>query len=283
MIPVIILCGGKGIRIREIAEDLPKALIEIGDMPILYHIMRHYIKHGFSGFVLTLGHKGFAIKQFFRDLELRYKDATFYLGMHPYDVIEREKYQISLFPDFNYSFKVTCMETGENAETLSRFKQAIDFFKHLEDIPLLEKDFPRIMLTYGDGIANIDLNALVAYHDSTKRISTITVVHPPGHFGRVLLNRQEPEDLDQPEMVLDFTEKPISNDWINGGFMVFETKRLQPYLEDVKDTDALERVLLPKLAKDGELAAYRHTGYWQHLDTPKDYQQLQQDHKDGKF
>lgn len=268
MIPVIILCGGKGTRIREFTNDIPKALIEIGKYPLLYHIMRHYGKYGFGTFYLTLGYQGYKIKEWFRTFQDRYHDMSY----QPHDSHVLHAPEIDEF-----EFRAYCIETGLETQTGGRLKAALALFKKME----IGNNHQRVMVTYGDGISDIDLGALLKYHEQAETIGTITVVHPQNQFGRVFLHGRDKKDI---LYVSEFAEKPPDLvNWINGGFMVFDVERLKDFNYKTVGDQPLETSLLPALTQSGELAAYCHNGYWQSLDTFKDYQTLCLDHAEGKF
>jgi glucose-1-phosphate cytidylyltransferase len=215
--PVVILCGGRGTRLREHTQTIPKPLVEIGGRPILWHVIRIYAHQGFSRFVLCLGHKGELIEQFVRDDGL------------PEDIA------------------VECVQTGEDTPTGGRIARVAD---RVGD--------GRFCATYADGVADIDLGGLVDFHAGHGALATMTVVRPELQFGVARLNGEG--------VVEGFEEKPQFDGWINGGFFVFEPGAL----DYIQDDSILEREPLESLAKDGQLRAYRHTGFWDCLDTYKD-------------
>jgi glucose-1-phosphate cytidylyltransferase len=215
--PVVILCGGRGTRLREHTQTIPKPLVEIGGRPILWHVIRIYAGQGFSRFVLCLGHKGGLIEEFVRNDGL---------------------------PD---GLAIECVETGEETPTGGRIARVRD---RIED--------GRFCATYADGVADIDLHALLEFHDEHGALATMTVVQPELQFGVARMNGRD--------VVEGFEEKPRFDGWINGGFFVFEPGAL-----DYMDEDStLERAPLERLANDGQLRAYRHTGFWDCMDTYKD-------------
>ena len=215
--PVVILCGGRGTRLREHTQTIPKPLVEIGGRPILWHVIRIYAAQGFHRFVLCLGHKGELIEQFVQDDGL------------PEDI------------------SVECVQTGEDTPTGGRIARVGDRVRG-----------GRFCATYADGVADIDLHALVDFHAGHGGLATMTVVQPELQFGVAR--------LDGDGVVKGFEEKPQFDGWINGGFFVFEPGAL----EYIGDDDVLEREPLEKLAAEGRLRAYRHTGFWDCLDTYKD-------------
>lgn len=244
---VVILCGGMGTRIRDVADDIPKPMIPIGDRPILWHIMKRYASFGFRRFILCLGYKGWTIKRFFLDYHLAGTDVTVDLG-RPAAV------RIHDHPDAD-DWIVTLAETGLDTMTAGRIK-AVERYIDGDDF----------LVTYGDGVSDVDLHSLVAFHRSHGRIGTVTAVHAPGRFGEM--------DLDG-SLVTQFAEKPpVSPGWINGGFFVFK----RAFLHRLSDDPGLilERDPLRQLAADGELAAFEHQGFWQCMDNSRDYQFLNQ-------
>ncbi|HWG44320.1 MAG TPA: glucose-1-phosphate cytidylyltransferase [Gemmataceae bacterium] len=249
---VVILCGGQGTRIRDVADDIPKPMIPIGNRPILWHIMKGYAQHGCTDFILCLGYKSWTIKRFFLDYHLT--DADFSIGMGGTPSIEIHG---SGHLD---NWKVTLVETGAQAMTGCRLKRVE---KYLTDDTFL--------LTYGDGVADVDIGRQLAFHAEHGRIGTVTAVRPPGRFGEI--------DLNGPQ-VNEFNEKPLaSRGWINGGFFVFQ----RAFLERLTDDDSLilEQEPLGRLARDGEMMAYRHNGFWHPMDNSRDYHYLNKLWTDG--
>ena len=241
---VVILCGGLGTRLRGETEFRPKPMVEIGERPILWHIMKIYAHHGFREFVLCLGYKGEQIKQYFLNYEAMTRDVTIRLGATP---------QVVLHGAPAEPWTVTLVDTGAGAMTGARVKRAERYV-----------DGETFMLTYGDGVADIDLGKLVAFHRGHGRVGTVTGVRPPSRFGELVASGTR---------VAEFSEKPsISAGYINGGFFVFN-RRMFEYLS-ADDGCVLERDPLERLAKDGQLEMYPHEGYWQCMDTPRDLQHL---------
>jgi glucose-1-phosphate cytidylyltransferase len=235
----LILCGGKGTRLSAHAEAMPKALVEVGPKPILWHIMKIYEAQGFNDFVLCLGFKGAAIKEYF----LSHGGAAGGDKEHDSEAADAHK----IGADFPDRFLITFADTGLDTPTGGRVKRASS---HL--------DGGTFMVTYGDGVADIDIKALLAFHKKQGTIGTVTVVKPPSQFGEVVIGTGE--------RVTEFREKPISDKWVNGGFFVFEPA----FLSYLGESDVLERTPLERLAADGQLSAFRHTGFWQCMDTFKD-------------
>lgn len=235
---VVILAGGFGTRLSEETSVRPKPMVEIGGRPILWHIMKHYAAYGHNEFVLALGYKAEIIKQYFLQYPYLLGDIT----------VDLKGGDISIRKKPTEDWVVHLIETGLNTQTGGRVRR-------LRDI-LSDASF---MLTYGDGVANVDLNAVEALHRARGRLATVTAVRPPSRFGGI--------DLDE-DLVTGFTEKPqIGEGWINGGFMV-----LEPSVIDLVEGDSasLEIHVLEKLAERNQLTAYRHTEFWQCMDTMRD-------------
>lgn len=251
-IPVVILCGGEGTRMREMTDRLPKPLVDIGGQPILLHIMRLYARQGFTNFILCLGYRGIMIKEAFLDYELNRRDLVLDLRCG-----EREFVGEQDSVDMNW--RITFAETGGSTQTGGRVGRIA---------PYINAD--RFMLTYGDGLADIDLHAALAFHAAHRRIGTVTGVRPSSQFG---VMNVEGDD------VLAFAEKPRSPSLVNGGFFIFERRFL-----DYVSTDTgcvLEREPLEKLSRDRELKVYEHRGFWRCMDTFKDYRELNDSYAAG--
>lgn len=252
-IKVIILCGGRGARFREATEYRPKPLIEIGEKAILWHIMKIYAHHGYQDFTLCLGYKGEMIKKYFLDYQLMNSDFTIKLG----DKNKAELHSLSQEQDW----KITMAETGLNTMTGARIKRIEKYI-----------DSDLFMLTYGDAVADINIERLVDFHLAHNRIGTITAVRPLSRFGELRAGSDH--------IVKEFREKAvIHGNRVNGGFFVFD-RRLFNYVTD-DDNCVFEREPLERLAEDGQLAAYAHDGYWQCMDTYRDWQVLNQDWDGG--
>ncbi len=244
-IPVVILCGGKGTRFREQTEYRPTPMIEIGGRPILWHIMRFYAGHGFRRFVLCLGYKADVIKRYFLDYAAIETDFTVRL-----DRPGASEYHRGVPADWT----VTCVDTGLDAMTGARLKRVAPFLQG-----------PEFLLTYGDGLADVDVPATLAFHRSHGRVATVTGVRPQSRFGELVV---------VGDRVERFSEKPsVEQGYINGGFFVFARKMLDYVTAD--DACILERAPLEHVAADGELMVYPHHGYWQCMDTLRDLMRLE--------
>lgn len=243
---VVIFAGGLGTRISEETETRPKPMVNIGSKPILWHIMKIYSQFGFNDFIICLGYKGYMIKEYFMHYYLHNSDITIEVGNNKLEVHNTN----------TESFKVTLVETGLNTKTAGRLKKVQ---KYIGD-----EDF---MLTYGDGVADIDINALLSFHKMHGKIATVTAIQPEARFGGML--------LDKEGRVVHFKEKPTGDGkWINGGFFVLKPavfKYLQKDMEDVMWEDAP----METLANDGQLIAYRHPGFWKCMDAMRDKIELE--------
>lgn len=238
-IPVVILCGGQGTRLREETEFKPKPMVPVGDRPILWHLMKYYSHFGFKKFVLCLGYRSDYIKDYFYNYEAMNSDFTIRLG----------KKQVSFHSSHAEDWEVTLADTGLEAMTGARIKRIERYI-----------DADRFCLTYGDGLSNVDLHRLMAYHQSHGKLATMTAVHPPSRFGTMEFDG---------DRISSFAEKPNSGEgYINGGFFVCE-RGVFDYLE-YDDSCIFERAPMERLANTGELMAYRHAGYWQCMDTIRD-------------
>jgi glucose-1-phosphate cytidylyltransferase len=240
---VVILAGGLGTRLREETEVKPKPMVEIGGRPILWHILKTYAHYGLTDFVLCLGYKGEVIRDYFVNYELRNCDVTVTLGSGAMQVHNGHAEQ---------GWKVTLAETGARTNTGGRVKRVGRYLAG-----------QRFMVTYGDGVADIDLSALLAHHESQGRLATVTAVRPTSRFGQL--------DVDG-HLVQAFHEKPqVEQGWVNGGFLVFE-----PAVLDIisGDEESLEGGLLSRLANRGQLAVYQHHGFWQCMDTFREMELL---------
>ena len=252
----VILCGGKGTRIRGVADDLPKPMIPVGPYPILWHIMQGYARAGHKDFVLCLGYKGAAIKDFF--LNYRSRVADFTIDFSDGRAVEFHSQQEAI------DWRITMAETGEDTLTGSRVKRIA---KYLGD----DETF---MLTYGDGVADVDIGALVAFHKAHGKLMTVCGVRPPGRFGEM--------EHDAAGAVTEFNEKPqATGGRISGGFFVCHRGVLD-YLDAGRDDEVLETEPMRRLAADGEMMMYRHDGFWQCMDTFRDYAFLNDLYDAGK-
>jgi len=241
---IVILCGGQGTRLREETEIKPKPMVEIGGMPILWHIMKTYAHYGFTDFILCLGYKGEVIKDFFYHYEMLANDFTIELGTR----------NITIYPKHaERGWKVTLVDTGLHVMTGARIKSIERFID--DDV---------FMVTYGDGVANINVNELLKYHAGHGKVGTVTGVFPPSRYGELVICNDK---------VLSFDEKPDHKmNTINGGYFVFK-KEVFNYLSHDDDC-ILERKPLKKLAADNQLKVFNHKGFWQCMDTYRDYKYL---------
>ncbi len=239
----VILAGGRGTRILEESVTKPKPMIEIGGKPILWHIMKHYSAHGIDDFVICLGYKGYVIKEYFANYYLHSCDITFDIARNSMEV-----HHSAAEP-----WRVTLADTGETTMTGGRLKRAMRYLDSGEDF----------CFTYGDGLSDVDLKAVIDYHRSQRVTATVTAVQPPGRFGALELDGSR---------VQGFAEKlPGDGGWINGGFFVLSPD-VGDYLED--DATVWELEPMRRLAQEGRLAAHFHHGFWQPMDTLRDHQQL---------
>jgi glucose-1-phosphate cytidylyltransferase len=239
---VVILCGGTGARLREETEFRPKPLVEVGDKPVLWHIMKIYSHYGFNDFILCLGYKGQMIKQYFLDYPYLENDFTVNLGS-PGKITFHGRHQED-------AWNITCVDTGAETMTGGRIK-AVE--KYVDTNPFF--------VTYGDGVADIDLKALMKFHQRKGKIATITGVQPRTQFGMIRAEQ---------DRVTGFLEKPVLGECVNGGFFVFD-RRIFNYLK--KDV-MLEKEPFSALAEKGQISLYRHKKFWQCLDTFKDQEYL---------
>lgn len=239
---VVILAGGLGTRISEESHLKPKPMITIGEQPILWHIMKYYSHYGFQEFIICCGYKGYVIKEYFADYYLHRSDVTF-------DFADGNK--MIVHENVAEPWKVTLVDTGMHAQTGSRVKQVQ---KYIGNEPF--------MLTYGDGVSNVDLHALLAKHNEVGSVATLTAIQPGSRFGVLEMD-------ESGNKIVGFREKDIEDGgWINGGFMVMQPEIFN-YLSE-NDNCILERVPLETLAKEGKLGIHKHYGYWQCMDTQRD-------------
>ncbi len=253
---VAILCGGKGTRLRELTGVLPKPLVEIGGKPILWHIMKIYSYYGFNDFILCLGYKGEMIKEYFMNqADWRYNDFILDFKSKKHEII----YKANNYKVKHEDWKITFVDTGQETNTGGRIKKIEEYIGG--------DDF---FVTYGDGLSDIDLNKLLDFHKKNKKIATITCVNPPSQFGVVEINEEG--------IITKFEEKPLLNQWISGGFFVFN-KRIFDY---IRENDILEKEPFEKLAKERQAIAYKHKGFWKCMDTYKDTRVLNELWKNNK-
>ena len=236
----VILAGGFGTRISEETHLKPKPMIEIGGMPILWHIMKMYSTYGINDFVICCGYKGYVIKEYFANYSLHQSDVTFNLEENSISVQKDDRVE---------PWNITLVDTGDNSMTGGRLKKVKDYIKD-------EKEF---CFTYGDGVSDLDIGKLIKYHRAHGKDATITGVYPPGRFGALEIKEGR---------VLNFKEKPKGDgDKINGGFFVLSPNVLNRITDD---QCVWEQSPLVGLAKDGELMVYEHNGFWQPMDTLRD-------------
>jgi glucose-1-phosphate cytidylyltransferase len=243
MMHAVILCGGQGTRLREETEFKPKPMVAIGGRPILWHILSHYRAYGIRDFVLCLGYRGDVIRDYFLNFRHHNCDIRVDLGDGTVTVLAEER----------VDWRVTLVDTGGDAMTGARIRRAC---KHVHG--------DRFLATYGDGVSDVDLRALISFHSSEGKKATVTAVRPPSRFGELLVDGG---------LVRSFTEKPQTGaGWINGGYFVFETASISE-LSDDEDL-SLETQVLEELAARGELAVFKHAGFWQCMDTYREMQLL---------
>jgi len=241
---VVILAGGRGTRIQEESLIKPKPLIEIGSKPIIWHIMKTYSHYGFKEFVICCGYKGYLIKEYFANFSLHNSDVT----------IDIKKNEIKVHKNNNEDWKITLIDTGDDSLTGGRILRIKDF---------VDEEF---LLTYGDGVADVNISKLIEHHKINKKIATMTVVQPQGRFGVVEFNTKN-------NLIENFSEK-LKGDgaWINGGFFVLN-KKIFDYLRD--DFTIWEKEPLEKLSKENQLVAFKHDNFWYPMDTMRDKDYLE--------
>lgn len=241
----VILAGGLGTRISEETSIRPKPMVEVGGLPILWHIMKIYSAHGINDFIICCGYKGYVIKEFFNNYFLRMSDVTFDMRFN----------QMNIHGANAEPWKVTLADTGENTMTGGRLKRVREYL-----------GAETFCFTYGDGVSDINITELVEFHKQQKRLVTLTAVQPPGRFGAI--------ELAEGQTQIDsFREKPEGDGaYINGGFFVVEPDAID-YITD--DTVMWEHAPLQKIAHDGQLSAFRHNGFWQPMDTLRDKNYLE--------
>jgi glucose-1-phosphate cytidylyltransferase len=241
---VVILAGGKGTRLREVSQQIPKPMVEIGGRPIIWHIMNHYSKFGFSEFVICLGYKGYMIKDFFVNYHNHNSDL----------LVDLHSGKTTPINPSSEDWKVQLVDTGQDTMTGGRIKR-------LQNIIGRERFF----VTYGDALCNLNVKALLEHHINSKSLGTVTAVNPQGRFGVL--------GIDDDQKVRSFVEKPDSaNNFINGGFFV-----LEPEIFDLIEGDStiFEAEPLSDLAERGQLNSYKHSDFWQCMDTPRDWEYLE--------
>jgi glucose-1-phosphate cytidylyltransferase len=243
---VVILAGGLGTRLSEETSVRPKPMVEIGGLPILWHIMKIYSAHGINEFIICCGYKGFIIKEFFANYFLRMSDVTFDMRYN----------QMNIHGAKAEPWKVTLADTGETTLTAGRLRKVREYIGG-----------ETFCFTYGDGVSNIDITKLIEFHKDQKALVTLTAVQPPGRFGAIELFKGQTK-------IESFREKPQGDGaYINGGFFVVEPAAID-YVKD--DLEMWEQGPLPKIASDGQLSAFRHDGFWHPMDTLRDKNTLEQ-------
>ena len=247
-IPVVILCGGMGTRLREASEKLPKPLVDIGGRPILWHVMKTYSHHGYRRFVLALGYKSDLIKRYFLDLREQTSDFTLTLTGDHSPVFHSA-------PSVEEDWEVTFAETGLLSGTGARIRRVA---------PYLKSDV--FALTYGDGIGDVDLGAQLRCHLEHGRTATVTGVHPTSRFGEIRVD-------DATSRVVEFNEKPSAAGWVSGGFFLFQRSFVEDYIGEEPGL-MLEASPLQRVARDGQLTVFPHDGFWAGMDTFRDWTDL---------
>jgi len=241
---VVILAGGFGTRLSEETVNIPKPMVEIGGKPILWHIMKIYSHYGYNDFIICLGYKGYVIKEYFMNYFMHMSDIT----------VDLSNGGIKVHNSKAENWKVTLVDTGLDTMTGGRIKRIKE---HL--------DGERFMLTYGDGVGDVNINSLVKFHESHGKLATMTAVQPSGRFGALRIN--------DDKKVENFVEKPAGDGaWINGGFFVLEPQVID-YIKD--DNTSWEREPLENLTKESQLFAYKHEGFWKPMDTLRDKIELE--------
>ncbi len=240
---VVILAGGKGSRISEYTQDIPKPMIHIGNRPILWHVMKSYAKYGYNDFILALGYKSHVIKEYFLNYDVYSKDIQ----------INTKSKSIKFFNNDNVDWNISLIDTGNNSMTGGRLKNLKNFVG--------DKTF---FLSYGDSIGDVDLKKLYNFHKSHGKLVTVTAVRPQARFGELEISNNK---------VREFKEKPqVKTGWINGGYFLIEPKFLE-YIEN--ENTILEKEPLENVAKEGQLMAYKHEGSWHCMDTVRDKENLE--------
>jgi glucose-1-phosphate cytidylyltransferase len=248
---VVILAGGLGTRLSEETVLKPKPMVEIGGKPVLWHIMKIYSAHGFNDFVICLGYKAYMIKEYFSNYTLHQSDVTIDLRTNAVEMLNNQA----------EPWRITLVDTGTTTMTGGRIKR---IRQHVENQPFL--------LTYGDGVSNVNIRDLVRFHEAQKKYCTLTAVQPAGRFGAL--------SIAEGNLVTNFMEKPKGDgSWINGGFMVCEPQ-IFDYIQD--DSTILEREPLEKIASEGQLSAFKHDGYWKPMDTARDKAELDNAWAEGR-
>lgn len=248
----VILAGGYGTRLSEETSVRPKPMVEIGGMPILWHIMKMYSAHGHNDFIICLGYKGYIIKEFFTNYFLMFSDVS----------IDLKKNKIEILSNNAEPWKITMVDTGQNTMTGGRIKRIKNY---LDDEPFF--------LTYGDGVSDVNLNELLKFHKSQNTYATLTAVQPPGRYGAFTFDHSS-------NLITHFREKPKGDSaWINGGFFILEPEIFN-YIEG--DATTWEKEPMEQLAHEGKLSAFKHFDYWQSMDSLRDKTVLEEIWESGK-
>ena len=253
---VIILCGGKGTRLKDETEYKPKPMVYVGEQPIIWHIMKIYASYGFNEFILALGYKANYIKDYF----LNQKHFTNDFTLDTRTFTTKYHYDSREIPD---KFKITFVDTGLETNPGERIRRCKEY------IPKRDKYF---MATYGDGVTNLDIRDLVKFHKKQKTIGTVTGIHPRSKYGLVNINKNN--------KIESFVEKPLLTDWVNSGFMVFDTRAFD-YIKQ-GDPGEMEHEMLKRLANKKELSLFKHSGFWFAVDTNKELEDLNKLWNSGK-
>ena len=240
----VILAGGLGTRLSEETSLKPKPMVEVGGKPMLWHILKTYSAHGINDFIICLGYKGYVIKEYFANYFLHLSDVTFDMAIN----------QMNVHQNNAEPWRVTLVDTGENTQTGGRLKRVR---KYLDD-----EDF---CFTYGDGVGDVNITELISFHKKQGRLATVTATQPPGRFGALNIKKCKVES---------FSEKPQGDGtWINGGYFVVSPKVINKYIDG--DNTIWEREPVERLARDGQMSAFHHQGFWQPMDTLRDKQNLE--------
>ena len=242
---VVILCGGQGTRIRELTDLIPKPMVDIGGKPILWHIMKSYSRFGYNDFILALGYKGEIIKNYFLNYQSLSQNVT----------VDLKSGNINILDDYSEDWKVTLVDTGEHSMTGSRIKQIEKYI-----------DSDSFFLTYGDGLSNVNINKELDFHNNHKKIATLVGVNPPSRFGELVIDNNQ---------VTEFIEKAQTSGtqgFINGGFYILN-KEIFDYV-DRDSSCVFEQNPLENLVRDNQLQVFKHTGFWQCMDTYREFQLL---------
>jgi glucose-1-phosphate cytidylyltransferase len=246
----VILAGGLGTRISEETQLKPKPMVEIGGKPILWHIMKIYSSHGINDFIICCGYRGYVIKEYFANYVLHNSDVTFDLRHNSLEMLQNG----------TEPWRITLIDTGENSGTGGRLRRVRAY--------LDGEDF---CFTYGDGVSNVDIGKLIAFHKAQMTLATLTAVQPPHRFGAL--------DFNGDHRIRQFEEKPHKGGWINGGFFVMSPKVLD-YIES--DATMWEHAPMQKLTKENNMSAYQHDGFWYSMDTLRDKNRLEELWNTGK-